>query len=186
MRLGFEAQVQPGIQKAVWWTKVTAAKAVRYELADRQKFSTVTQQLQALLPFTDESFEWLNVEDQTAHISHTVVLQDGHLIASLYIAPKALLPDRDWVASLFKRERLSAMHRKALLAGQAMSMNSSEGPLVCSCFKVGKNRIINAIKEQKISHEKQVTACLKAGGNCGSCLPEIRGLIKACQAECAE
>lgn len=186
VRQGFEAQVQPGIQKAVWWTKVTAAKAVRYELADRQKFSAVTQQLQALLPFTDESFEWLNVEDQTAHISHTVVLQDGHLIASLYIAPKALLPDRDWVASLFKRERLSAMHRKALLAGQAMSMSSSEGPLVCSCFKVGKNRIINTIKEQKISHEKQVTACLKAGGNCGSCLPEIRGLIKACQAECAE
>ncbi|MGA8884674.1 MAG: molybdopterin-dependent oxidoreductase [Acinetobacter sp.] len=186
VRQGFEAQVQPGIQKAVWWTKVTAAKAVRYELADRQKFSAVTQQLQALLPFTDESFEWLNVEDQTAHISHTVVLQDGHLIASLYIAPKALLPDRDWVASLFKRERLSAMHRKALLAGQAMSMNSSEGPLVCSCFKVGKNRIINTIKEQKISHEKQVTACLKAGGNCGSCLPEIRGLIKACQTECAE
>jgi len=114
VRQGFEAQVQPGIQKAVWWTKVTAAKAVRYELADRQKFSAVTQQLQALLPFTDESFEWLNLEDQTAHISHSVVLQDGHLIASLYIAPKALLPDRDWVASLFKRERLSAMHRKAL------------------------------------------------------------------------
>ncbi len=66
----------------------------------------------------------------------------AQLIASLDIAPKALLPDRDWVASLFKRERLSAMHRKALLAGQAMSIGNSEGPLVCSCFKVGKNRII--------------------------------------------
>ena len=135
------------------------------------------------LPFEDESFEWLNLEDQTAHISHCVILQDGHLIASLYIAPKALLPDRDWVASLFKRERLSAMHRKALLAGQAMSMGESEGPLVCSCFKVGKNRIIQTIKEKNISNEKQVTACLKAGGNCGSCLPEIRGLIKAYQTE---
>ena len=35
----------------------------------------------------------------------------------------------------------------------------------------------------EITHEKQVTACLKAGGNCGSCLPEIRGLIKTCQLE---
>ncbi|WP_166168091.1 nitrate reductase [Acinetobacter sp. SA01] len=183
VRQGFEKIVQSSIQNTVWWTKIITAKAVRYELADRKKFTQTTEQLKELLPFQDESFEWLNIEDQTAHISHSVVLKDGHLIASLYIAPKALLPDRDWVASLFKRERLSAMHRKALLAGQPMSMANNEGPLVCSCFKVGKNRIIETIKEKNITNEKQVTACLKAGGNCGSCLPEIRGLIKACQME---
>lgn len=186
VRQGFEKIVQSSIQNTVWWTKITTAKAVRYELADRKKFTQTTEQLKELLPFQDESFEWLNIEDQTAHISHSVVLKDGHLIASLYIAPKALLPDRDWVASLFKRERLSAMHRKALLAGQPMSMANNEGPLVCSCFKVGKNRIIDTIKEKNITDEKQVTACLKAGGNCGSCLPEIRGLIKACQMEAVE
>ena len=93
------------------------------------------------------------------------------------------MPDRDWVAGLFRRERLSALHRKALLAGMPMSAANNDGPLVCSCFKVGKNKIIEAIKTQNITHEKQVTACLKAGGNCGSCLPEIRGLIKTCQLE---
>lgn len=186
VRQGFEKIVQTSIENTVWWTKITTAKAVRYELADRKKFTQTTEHLKELLPFQDESFEWLNLEDQTAHISHSVVLKDGHLIASLYIAPYALLPDRDWVASLFKRERLSAMHRKALLAGQPMSMANNEGPLVCSCFKVGKNRIIETIKGQNITDEKQVTACLKAGGNCGSCLPEIRGLIKACQAEAVE
>lgn len=186
VRQGFEKIVQSFIENTVWWTKITTAKAIRYELADRKKFTETTKHLKELLPFNDESFEWLNIEDQTAHISHSVVLKDGHLIASLYIAPYALLPDRDWVASLFKRERLSAMHRKALLAGQPMSMANNEGPLVCSCFKVGKNRIIETIKTQNITDEKQVTACLKAGGNCGSCLPEIRGLIKACQAEAVE
>ena len=185
VREGFEHIVKSPIEKIVWWTKIQTAKAVRYELADRRRFTQTTEHLKELLPFEDESFEWLNLEDQTAHISHSVVLKDGQLIASLYIAPKALLPDRDWVASLFKRERLSAMHRKALLAGQAMSLGNSDGPLVCSCFKVGKNRIIETIKEKNITNEKQVTACLKAGGNCGSCLPEIRGLIKACQAEAA-
>ena len=145
--------------------------------------SATTEKLKELLAFEDESFEWLNVEDPSAYISHNIVLKDGILIASLYIAPKALLPDRDWIASLFKRERLSAMHRKALLAGQPMSMGNSEGALVCSCFKVGKNRILETIKAKNITDEKQVTACLKAGGNCGSCLPEIRGLIKICQME---
>ncbi|WP_313659287.1 molybdopterin-dependent oxidoreductase [Acinetobacter variabilis] len=186
VRQGFEKIVQPSIEATVWWTKITTSKAIRYELADRKKFSYTTEHLKELLPFQDESFEWLNLEDQTAHISHSVILQDGHVIASLYIAPKALLPDRDWVASLFKRERLSAMHRKALLAGQPMSMANNEGPLVCSCFKVGKNRIIETIKTKNITDEKHVTACLKAGGNCGSCLPEIRGLIKTCQLETVE
>ena len=186
VRQEYELSIKKSIQNTVWWTKIRTAKAMRYELADRQKFSTTTEQLKRLLPFTDEDFEWLNIEDQSAQISHSVVLKNGVLIASLYIAPTDLLPDRDWVASLFKRERLSAMHRKALLAGQAMSMGNNDGPLVCSCFKVGKNKIIQTIKENNINNEKQVTACLKAGGNCGSCLPEIRGLIKACQTEYAE
>ncbi|OIU84864.1 nitrate reductase [Acinetobacter sp. AR2-3] len=186
VREGFEQQIQTMIENMVWWNKIQTTQAIRYELADRRRFSEITGQIKSLLAFDDESFEWLSLEDQTAHISHSVVLQDGQLIASFYIAPAALLPDRDWVAGLFRRERLSALHRKALLAGQAMSMGNSEGALVCSCFKVGKNRIIQTIKDKNITHEKQVTACLKAGGNCGSCLPEIRGLIKACQTECIE
>ena len=183
VRQGFEHYTKNAVDKMVWWTKITTAKATRYELADRRKMSATTEKLKELLAFEDESFEWLNVEDPSAYISHNIVLRDGILIASLYIAPKALLPDRDWIASLFKRERLSAMHRKALLAGQPMSMGNSEGALVCSCFKVGKNRMIETIKAKNITDEKQVTACLKAGGNCGSCLPEIRGLIKICQME---
>lgn len=183
VRQDFEHYTKNAVDKMVWWTKITTAKATRYELADRRKMSATTEKLKELLAFEDESFEWLNVEDPSAYISHNIVLKDGILIACLYIAPKALLPDRDWIASLFKRERLSAMHRKALLAGQPMSMGNSEGALVCSCFKVGKNRILETIKAKNITDEKQVTACLKAGGNCGSCLPEIRGLIKICQME---
>ena len=186
VRDGFEKMVQASIESLTWWTKIKTTQATRYELADRRKLTETTKHLKALLPFENEDFEWLNLDDPSAHMSHSVIMKDGILIASLYIAPKALLPDRDWVASLFKRERLSAMHRKALLAGQAMSMGNSEGPLVCSCFKVGKSRIIDTIKEKNLSNEKQVTACLKAGGNCGSCLPEIRGLIKACQMEAVE
>ncbi len=101
VRQGFEKTVQSSIENMVWWVKITTTKALRYELADRQKFAHTTEHLKELFPFQDESFEWLNLEDQTAHISHTVVLKEGHLIASLYIAPKALLPDRDWIANLF-------------------------------------------------------------------------------------
>ena len=183
VRDGFASQVQPALDACAWWCKIKTSKAMRFELADRLAFSALNAQISQWLPFHEGNFEWLNLHDASANISHTVILQDAIVVASLYIAPPELLPDRDWVAGLFKRERLSAMHRKALLAGMPMSQKSNDGPLVCSCFKVGKNKIIETIKAQNISHEKQVTACLKAGGNCGSCLPEIRGLIKACQTE---
>ncbi|MDM1021348.1 molybdopterin-dependent oxidoreductase [Acinetobacter sp. VNK23] len=183
VREGFEQQIKASLQSCAWWTKIKTAKAMRYELADRQSIDQTQKNLKNFLPFVDETYEWLSLEDISSQLSHSIILKDGILIASLYIAPPDLLPDRDWVASLFKRERLSALHRKALLAGMPMSAVSNDGPLVCSCFKVGKNKIIEAIKTQKMTHEKQVTACLKAGGNCGSCLPEIRGLIKTCQLE---
>lgn len=183
VREGFEHQIKASLQACAWWTKIKTAKAMRYELADRHSIDQTQTNLKTFLPFVDETYEWLSIEDISSQLSHSIVLKDGILIASLYIAPAELLPDRDWVASLFKRERLSALHRKALLAGMPMSAANNDGPLVCSCFKVGKNKIIEAIKTQNITHEKQITACLKAGGNCGSCLPEIRGLIKTCQLE---
>ncbi|WP_151708981.1 nitrate reductase [Acinetobacter brisouii] len=178
-------QVRDSIQSVSWWNKITTPYAAQYELAGRQNFNTVTSNIKALLAFDDDSLEWLDLKDQSQQLCHIVVLKDNQLVACLYIADKAFLPDRAWIASLFKRERLSATHRKALLAAAPMNAGSSEGPLVCSCFKVGKNRILETIKTQNITHEKQVTACLKAGGNCGSCLPEIRGLIKSCQQELA-
>ncbi len=183
VREGVEQHIQTSLQQCAWWAKIKTAKAFRYEIAARQSFDQTQNNLKNFLPFIDETYEWLSLEDRSSQLSHSVILQDGILIASLYIAPADLLPDRDWVAGLFKRERLSALHRKALLAGTPISVTNSDGPLVCSCFKVGKNKIIEAIKTQNITHEKQVTACLKAGGNCGSCLPEIRGLIKSCQQE---
>jgi assimilatory nitrate reductase catalytic subunit len=55
------------------------------------------------------------------------------------------------------------------------------GPTVCSCFGVGRNTIEIAIREQGCKDASQVTACTRAGGNCGSCLPEIRALLAATQ-----
>ncbi|MCF8999189.1 nitrate reductase [Acinetobacter nectaris] len=179
----YQKKIHQFIQSVTWWVKISSTPALRYELADRRPLHQVVSRLKAYLDFQDESFEWLNLDDASAQMSHTVILYKSQLVATLYIARQEQLPDRDWLRGLFQRERLGAMHRKALLAGQPISMTSSEGPLVCSCFKVGKQRIIDTIKAKNITHEKEVTSCLKAGGNCGSCLPEIRGLIKACKQE---
>jgi assimilatory nitrate reductase catalytic subunit len=42
---------------------------------------------------------------------------------------------------------------------------------------VGRNTICNAIREKSLKTAAEVTACVKAGGNCGSCVPELKKLI---------
>jgi assimilatory nitrate reductase catalytic subunit len=51
------------------------------------------------------------------------------------------------------------------------------GEIVCVCFNVGAKTIKQAIKAKGLSTPQEVGHCLKAGTNCGSCLPEIKGLF---------
>jgi assimilatory nitrate reductase catalytic subunit len=58
-----------------------------------------------------------------------------------------------------------------------MTASADTGPLVCSCFRVGRNSISEAIKCHGLKTAAQVGTHLKAGTNCGSCLPEIGALL---------
>jgi assimilatory nitrate reductase catalytic subunit len=42
---------------------------------------------------------------------------------------------------------------------------------------VGRNTICDAIRDKDLKTVPEVTACLKAGGNCGSCVPEIKVIL---------
>ena len=66
---------------------------------------------------------------------------------------------------------------------QAIEKGADSGLTVCSCFGVGSNTICNAIAAKGLQTVKEVTACVKAGGNCGSCVPEIKKLLVEMQAQ---
>ncbi|WP_419738752.1 (2Fe-2S)-binding protein [Ruegeria sp.] len=51
------------------------------------------------------------------------------------------------------------------------------GPIVCSCFGVGLNTIVRAIGTQNIGDVDEIGRLLQAGTNCGSCRPELSGLL---------
>jgi assimilatory nitrate reductase catalytic subunit len=53
---------------------------------------------------------------------------------------------------------------------------ASAGPIVCACFGVGRNTIIGAIGAGART-AGEIGAQLKAGTNCGSCIPEMKRLI---------
>ncbi|MCR4302577.1 MAG: (2Fe-2S)-binding protein, partial [Sulfuricaulis sp.] len=61
------------------------------------------------------------------------------------------------------------------LPSQASALS---GGIVCACFNVSKNAIIDVIREKRLSSLDEVGQCLKVGTNCGSCLPELKAILR--------
>jgi assimilatory nitrate reductase catalytic subunit len=55
------------------------------------------------------------------------------------------------------------------------------GPLVCACFAVGLAEIQNTVASGAATVEN-IGKALRAGTNCGSCLPELRKIVARAQA----
>ena len=47
------------------------------------------------------------------------------------------------------------------------------GPVVCSCFAVGRSALLRAIRGDQLASVEQIGKALNAGTNCGSCIPEL-------------
>ena len=84
----------------------------------------------------------------------------------------------DWLAARFG-EALDGPARRAFLAGVPGSPGADPGRTVCACHQVGINTIVQAIVERGLDSPQAIGATLKAGTNCGSCVPELRQILAA-------
>jgi assimilatory nitrate reductase catalytic subunit len=117
-------------------------------------------------------------QPETKHMPARFV--NGALESSLFIGPDINLPARDWIEHMFARDTISAVERSCLLSGRAPAGGEDVGRIICACNQVGESRILEVIREQgQDTVEKIVTAC-GAGSNCGSCIPNIKGLLAGC------
>jgi len=122
--------------------------------------------------------DWIEYRDAAMGRYRAACLQDGRLEAVFFIAPDQRLPEREWLASLFSQPVIDSTDLAGLLnARPPKGAAANTGRTVCTCFSIGEKTIMNAIQEQKLDSVEAVGACLKAGTNCGSCVPEIRRLL---------
>ena len=166
-----------GLAGVAHWTRIQGDQFTRYELAGRGAIADHGAWARALLGVADADADWLDYEDRSGAVYRAVHMVDERIEQCVFISPRPDLPSRAWLAGLFARDGLSQMDRAAILSGQAMEKGADAGPTVCSCFGVGRNTICNAIREHGLTCVAQVTACIKAGGNCGSCVPELKQLL---------
>src|SRR5262249_11417342 len=100
----------------------------------------------------------------------------GRIETCLFVGPAHDAGDWDVVKSLFVLEELSDDQRRFLLSGRSTEGVASSGPVVCACFGVGRATICDAIAAGA-PPAADIGARLKAGTNCGSCIPELKRLI---------
>ncbi len=163
--------------EAAWWARIQGRRFVRYELAGRKPVAEPCDWARALLGVHDAQADWLEYEDATARIYRAVHVVDDRIESCAYLSPRPDLPPRQWLASLFVQEHLEDIDRAGVLLGQPIEAGADTGPTVCSCFGVGRNTICDAIRSHGLRSTSEITACVKAGGNCGSCVPELKRLL---------
>jgi assimilatory nitrate reductase catalytic subunit len=171
------SRVELPLLEAAHWTRIQGAGFLRYEIAGRTKVSEAAGWGRALLGVTDEDADWIEAEDRSGGVYRAAHLVEGRIEACLFVSARQDLPARAWLAGMFERDQLDAADRINLLSGRAREQGADPGPTVCSCFGVGRKTIEIAIRAHGLKDAAQVTACVKAGGNCGSCVPEIRALL---------
>ena len=89
---------------------------------------------------------------------------DGErLQACVFVATAKSLPSRNWLATLFGSQTLSDADRLAILAGRAPKGSLEAGPVVCSCFAVGRSTLLRAIRGDKLVSVEQIGKALQRG-----------------------
>jgi NifU-like protein len=86
------------------------------------------------------------------------------------------LPDAKMHCSVMGREALEVAIENYRTGGSRRKI--LEGKVVCNCFGVTQEEIERVVRENRLTTVEQVTNYTKAGGGCGSCVPDIEQLIQ--------
>ena len=110
-------------------------------------------------------------------IYRAAAFRDGRLDAALFIGPAETAPQWDAIKALFEAQALTDIERRMALSGRAADGLAETGPVICACFGVGLNVIRDAITSKSAANVEAIGKALRAGTNCGSCLPELKRIV---------
>jgi assimilatory nitrate reductase catalytic subunit len=167
------------VDAVTWWNCTQGGGFMRYELAGRGRRKEWSQWGRQLLEASGAQSDWVEYVDDGAGVYRAAHLIEERLDACLFLSARPDLPSRTWLSSLFAKRALGDADRANLLTGHAPGTALDAGPAVCSCFGVGRASICHAIRKFKLTTPQQIGHRLRAGTNCGSCLPELKAILEA-------
>ena len=166
------------VAQASYWSKARRQGVWHYELAGEAVPEDWAAVARGLLCHAGDSPDWRELSDSTQANYRVARFVDGRLDAVLIVQPDRHLPPRDWLTELFRKDRIESAERGRVLRGTPPGGGQEAGAIVCSCFSVGVNTLTAAIRDKQLRTPEAIGELLLAGTNCGSCVPELRRLIK--------
>jgi len=155
----------------VWWARVTVAGGYGYLFADNADLARWQSWLRSVA-----GSDLAEYKDLGGGVFRAAAFAVDRIETCLFVGPAHDAGDWDVVKNLFAADALSDDQRRMLLSGKSADGLASAGPVVCACFGVGRTTILAAIAGGARS-AAEIGMQLKAGTNCGSCLPELKRLI---------
>ncbi len=170
------------LNAASYWSCSRGNQLWRYEIAGEAIPDNWADTARQLLCRAADKVEWIEYHDRGLNRYRAARIENGRLESCIFIGPDYRLPERDWLAGLFAEARLLDHDRKSILSGKPVNQQHDVGRTICACFGVGRNVIVDKIREGGLATAESVGEILQAGTNCGSCIPEIKALIAETQA----
>ncbi|MGE3150171.1 MAG: molybdopterin-dependent oxidoreductase, partial [Pseudorhodoplanes sp.] len=156
-----------------WWSRIAVKHGIGVLFASNASADCWRAHAQAVIPAGDIA-EYV---DGPRGIYRAAAFDGGRLVSCLFMGPAATTPQWDAVKALFEAETLGDAQRRAVLSGRAADGLPDLGLVVCACFGVGLNVIRAALEQRTATSVEEIGAVLRAGTNCGSCLPELKRIV---------
>ena len=122
--------------------------------------------------------DWLEVSDSRRGVLRIAVIADGVLEACLFLARDASALPQEAAISPMLGAPVPDAARVRLLAGRPHDAVAAEGPRVCACFGVSRDAVRHAAVTHRLRTVSEIGVVLRAGTNCGSCIPEIEEILR--------
>jgi assimilatory nitrate reductase catalytic subunit len=167
---------RPGELQADYWALARTKNGWRLELAGAEAPADWTAWARALIGFPD-SGNLLAYHDAATDRHRFAAFDGARLVGAIFVSRDPVSVGRAFVAEGLSAPYQSAGDRLRLLAGQPTADRPDPGAIVCSCFSIGINQIVEAVVGGGCLSVAAVGDMLRAGTNCGSCRPEIRRVI---------
>jgi assimilatory nitrate reductase catalytic subunit len=178
---------KPQAIAADYWAVARTAGGWRLELGGRKAPADWQSFARRLFgPAEPALVELLAYGDADKGRHRFAAFADGRPHGLLYVAAEPVEVSRAWACRQFAAGLADDADRRALLAGRAALGLVDPGPIVCSCFAVGRNQILSALGDGGARNVEAVGAATSAGSNCGACRAEIQRLIEHAAAQAAE
>ncbi len=172
---GFVMTRRPvALPETTWWARAALSGGWSYLLATDQTHDTWRTWLPSLYGKDATYSEYV---DEPRGLYRSAVFAGDCLELCLFIQPAGAAPQWNAAKALFAGDRIDAFQRRYLLSGKAADGVGDPGPIICACFGVGLAAIRNEIESCKTADVDAIGKALRAGTNCGSCLPELKKII---------